>query len=96
MKVVEITPKVHDLKTWPKPFQAVWDGDKTAEIRLNDRAFEVGQSLLLREYDPETKTFSGRYVWGKITHILSGGFGLRENYVMMSFVAYDAGPGMRG
>ena len=89
-------PKVHDLKTWPEPFQAVWDGDKTAEIRLNDRAFEVGHNLLLREYDPKTETYSGRYVWGRVTHILAGGFGLKENHIMMSFVAYEAGPGLRG
>jgi len=26
----------HDLKTWPDPFQAVWDGKKLFELRLRD------------------------------------------------------------
>lgn len=84
--------KVHELKTWPEPFQAVWDDVKTAELRLNDRGFEVGHSLLLREYDPKTETYSGRYVCAWVTHILDGGFGLADGHVMMSFVVYEAGP----
>ncbi len=43
----------HDLKTHPGPFQAVWDGRKTFEIRKFDRPFAVGDVLLLREWDPD-------------------------------------------
>ncbi len=42
----------HPLKTWPGPFQAVWDGVKLFEYRVNDRDFKVGDMLALMEYDP--------------------------------------------
>lgn len=40
----------HHLKTKPEYFQAVIDGKKTFEIRLNDRDFKQGDSVILEEY----------------------------------------------
>ena len=45
-------PLVHVLKTWPVPFSAVWSGAKRAEARRDDRGFEPGDILALREYTP--------------------------------------------
>lgn len=42
----------HALKTWPDGFQAVVDGRKTHETRSDDRHFQVGDELILREYVP--------------------------------------------
>jgi hypothetical protein len=44
--------RVHELKTWPGPFRALLDGFKTFELRRDDRAYAVGDVLLLKEYDP--------------------------------------------
>lgn len=60
----------HDLKTWPVYFQPIIQGEKTFEIRSNDRNFRVGDILLLREYDPETRTYSGRWAKAKVSYII--------------------------
>lgn len=46
------TRPIHELKTHPKPFEAVWKNEKQYELRENDRNFEVGDWLKLREFDP--------------------------------------------
>lgn len=44
--------KTHHLKTLPVYFDAVYRGDKTFEIRENDRDFQTGGMLVLQEFDP--------------------------------------------
>lgn len=61
--------KSHELKCWPRPFQATWDGIKLFELRKNDREFEVGDELLLREYDIDTEQYLNRSVKADITYI---------------------------
>lgn len=43
---------LHALKTWSQPFQDIWDGVKHHEIRKDDRKFQVGDQLDLREFEP--------------------------------------------
>lgn len=62
--------KIHELKSWPKYFEKVVDGSKTFDVRLNDRDFKVGDFLFLREYDPETKQYSGRFQYVRVTYVL--------------------------
>ena len=38
--------KIQDLKTDPEVFEAVWNGEKTFEIRFDDRNFMVGKHAL--------------------------------------------------
>lgn len=42
----------HELKIWPQFYAAVKDGRKTFEVRENDRAFQAGDTVTLREWDP--------------------------------------------
>lgn len=41
--------KIHELKTDPDPFRKVWEGDKKFELRFNDRGFDAGDLLVLKE-----------------------------------------------
>lgn len=43
----------HELKTWPVYFQRVWKGEKTFEVRLDDRGYQKGDTVVLREWDPK-------------------------------------------
>jgi len=84
---------IHELKTWIEPFQDVWDGRKTFEVRENDRDFKTGDFILLKEgqlggfgmTDHDlTFVYTGREIGASITYIMQGGkFGIEEGYVVM-------------
>ncbi|MDB5819912.1 MAG: Domain of Uncharacterized Function with structure, partial [Rhizobacter sp.] len=82
----------HVLKTDPEVFEAVSTGAKTFEIRFNDRDYQVGQRLQLRE---TTHTgaeiaagaplaYTRRSVRRTVSHVLSG-YGLKDGWVCLSF-----------
>ena len=43
----------HILKIWPQYYCRVADGSKTFEVRKNDRGFQPGDTVILREFDPD-------------------------------------------
>lgn len=80
----------HDLKTWPKAFQAVFDGRKRYEIRKDDRGFAVGDLLYLREWEPHTESYTGREMMVRVTYMTKGGeWGLPEGMCVMSIEPTD-------
>ena len=80
--------KVHELKCAIVHFTAVQSGKKTAELRLNDRDYKVGDIIILKEWDGTRlpgEEYTGRELTRLISHIVGGFVGLREDYVMLSF-----------
>lgn len=61
---------VHELKCWPQYFAEVVGGSKTFEVRKDDRGYQQGDLLILREYDPATDTYSGQTVRAEIGYVL--------------------------
>lgn len=55
-----------EKKIWPEYFQAVLEGRKTYELRLNDFKVDEGDILVLKEWDPKTKNYTGRVVEKKV------------------------------
>ncbi len=81
--------RAHEIKTWCLQFQAVLDGDKTFEVRFDDRGYCVGDHLVLREWNHHDKTYTGRVVTARIPYLLTHedstfGASVKPGYVVMS------------
>jgi len=74
----------HDLKTIEPYFTDVLCGDKTFEIRKNDRGFKPFDVLILKEY--KRGEFTGREIRKKIGYVLEDAeqFGLKDGYVILA------------
>jgi ASC-1-like (ASCH) protein len=57
-------------KVWPEYFKKIKSGDKSFEIRLADWKCKAGDTLILKEWDPKTKKYTGREIEKKVTYVL--------------------------
>jgi hypothetical protein len=57
-------------KIWPQYFQEIIDGRKNFELRLADWECAPGDILVLQEWNPETKAYTGREIEKEITYVL--------------------------
>jgi hypothetical protein len=90
-EVSDTIRKTHYLKTYPNYFRAVKSGQKTFELRLNDRDFQVGDTLILEEYQHLIKEYTGEWIAKEVTYVLQGGqFGLDEECVILGLKASPA------
>jgi len=56
-------------KIWPEYFEAVASGKKKYELRLNDFEIKEGDTLLLEEWNPETKQYTGRKIEKRVAYV---------------------------
>lgn len=91
--VKERKMEIHELKTDPYVFTAVWNGQKNYELRYNDRDFQVDDDVYLRETSytgAEIKSgaplcYTGRSIRVKIRHVLRGPiYGLAEGWCILA------------
>ncbi len=68
---------IHELKCVPEFFEAVASGDKPFEVRRDDRRFEVGDVLQLKEFvtaalpvNPGQSRDTGRMIERRVTYVL--------------------------
>lgn len=76
----------HELKTWTTHFDAIWVDRKNLELRPDDRGFEVGHVLHLREWDPSSRAYGRRSILVRVTHVLRDApeFGLSTGFCALS------------
>ena len=88
----------HTLKTWPQYFDAVKRGEKTFEVRRNDRGFQEGDIVLLWRTCEHEPTKVDLDVWGhakhelifRIGYVLTGGqFGIADGYCVLSLLPLE-------
>lgn len=101
MNATQRQPIVHELKCHPGPFQAVKDGSKTFEWRKDDRGYKVGDTLWMREWDPDAVRqkyrhgqfhelqdgYTGDEISRTVTYIIREGFGIPDGYCIMGLAA---------
>jgi hypothetical protein len=65
------TPKVSiiEKKIWPEFFEKVLSGEKTYELRLADWDCAPGDTLMLKEWDPKTREFTGRELKKRVGYV---------------------------
>lgn len=57
-------------KTWPELFELVRSGKKRFDIRIADFDIKEGDTLVLEEWDPKIKAYTGRQIIKKVGYIL--------------------------
>ncbi|HAM2078072.1 TPA: DUF3850 domain-containing protein [Listeria monocytogenes] len=71
--------KTHELKILSEYYWDIVEGRKTFEIRKNDRDFQVGDYLILKEFKREKHT--RRWIALEVTYITD--YEQKEGYVVM-------------
>lgn len=75
---------MHELKTWPEPFDAMHAGRKMFEFRKHDRDYRVGDQILSRRFDPNTKDYTGECDRFEITFMLvAGQYGVPDGFCVI-------------
>ena len=78
----------HELKILPNYFQDVWSGKKTFELRKDDRGYQCGDELVLREWD--VTGYTGSVLLVRVTYVLRNAeqYGLKDGYVILGIDHY--------
>ena len=60
----------HRIKTWPNWFRLLFAGKKTADVRINDRNFKEGDTVVFEEWEPNNEQYTGETIRCTISHVL--------------------------
>jgi len=83
----------YKLNVYTGSFEAILSGNKTFEICRKDHNFQVGDTLMLLEWSPETQTCTGLFANYRITYKQDGGqLGLDSGYCCLGIAPIDKAP----
>lgn len=78
--------KVHYLKKWTPFFKDVKSGIKHFEVRKNDRDYEVGDTLILEEFEPNKEKYTGAWIPKLVIYKFDDTRFVKEGYVILGMV----------
>lgn len=75
-------------KILPNDFRDVLDGYKTFELRKDENDIQPGDTLILKEWNPAEKSFTGLQVEKQVSYVLRKcpEYGLMYGYCIIGFV----------
>ena len=82
---------MHNKKLIQPYFDDVWNENKTFEIRKNDCNYQVGDLLILREFDKKTDKYTGDWIMTKITYKIENFVGIEEGYCILEIKVLERG-----
>ena len=59
-----------EKKSWPSEFGSIRSGAKRFDARLADWRCRPGDTLVLREWNPKTRRYTGRVVRKKVRYVV--------------------------
>lgn len=76
---------IHQIKIYPKFFKRVESGEKNFEVRINDRDYQKGDTLVLHEWDPEKGKHTDNTLRARCGYLLhgTGSNGITPGYVVI-------------
>lgn len=72
---------LHELKIYPMCLNDILKNNKNFEVRKDDRLYEVGDYLLLREHLP-TDEYTGKEILVKVLYTYRGELCLQDHCIM--------------
>lgn len=73
---------VHKLKLSSIYFNDILENNKNFEVRKDDRHYEVGDYLYLREFLPPTAEYTGKEILAKVIYVYRGELCLPGHCIM--------------
>ena len=87
MTLVIMDRQHHYIKILPEYFQAIESGDKTFEVRFNDRNYHVHDILHLQEWKDDK--YTGKEMAVEVTYLLDNPNYCKGGFVIMAIKKTD-------
>lgn len=82
---------LHAVKCHPENFKSIKDNSRPFTVRKLDRPYQVGDEILIQEWDPVKKEYTRDQWMGTITAIVSDAVGLRQGFGVLGLREKEAG-----
>lgn len=76
-------PCAHELKVNPEYYLDLSTQRKNFEVRRKDRDYQVGDFIILKEYNCNSNNYTGHWILSRISYILDDPRFCKEGYVIL-------------